>query len=167
MIPKETGAGISASTTTFAIGWAYQEQGHSFYCITFPLAPKAYNQNQAAYSNPSTLCYDVATGMWHERAYWNKVTGQFEPHRARCHAYIWDHHLVGDRENGTIYEQHLDYYDDAGDRIRREFTGPCLSSGMKKVFYNSFELGMEVAVGLGKIDSDLYGDDKDGVHYQP
>lgn len=166
IIPKQAGAGIDASGTTFALGWAYQEEGHSFYCITFPNPPKKYSQ-VTKQENKTAFLYDAATGFWHERAYWNPHTGLYEVPRQRCHAYIWDHHLVGDRENGTIYEQHLDYYDDAGDRIRRERTGPVVWSGGKQQFFSSFHLEMDVAVGLGVIDSDLYGPDMFGKEYKP
>lgn len=165
MIPQPTAPGITGATTTFAIGWTYQEEGHSFYCLLFPKAPGAWSQTADPYTNPTMLVYDCATNLWHERAWWNKANGKFEPPRQRCHAYIWDTHLVGDRENGKIYQQHLDYYDDDGDRIRRERIGTHLSAGMKQMFYRSFQLDMELAVGLGAIDSDLYGPDSTGTHY--
>lgn len=150
----------------FAICWAYQEEGHSFYCMTFPEAPaqlKAIGHHEAA---ATSFVYDAATGLWHERAWWNPATGAFELPRQRCHAYIWDHHFVGDRANGKVYEQHLELYDDDGYRIRRERTGPHLSFGMRQTFYHSFQLDMEVGVGLGAIDSDIYGPDADGVNYE-
>src|SRR5512146_956535 len=53
LIPKESGASITASTTTFAIGWTYQEEGHSFYCIILPQAPQKYRMTPEAYSNPT------------------------------------------------------------------------------------------------------------------
>jgi hypothetical protein len=165
--PRTAGVSVMASTTTFATGYAYQEEGHSFYCLLFPNAMNEMSQTIKDYAMPTMLVYDCATGLWHERAWWNPNLGRYEPPRQRCHAYVWDHHLVGDRDNGFIYEQHLDYYDDAGDRIRREVIGPNLSANGKTVFYNSFQLEMEVAVGLGVIDSLLYGPDAHGQMYQP
>jgi hypothetical protein len=165
--PNPSGYALTAASTTFAIGWAYQEEGHSFYCIIFPAPPHAVLNTADKYTNATMLCYDCATGMWHERAWWNKAMGRFEPPRQRCHAYVWDHHIVGDRENGKLYTQHLDWYDDNGDRIRRERIGMHLSNQMKQTYYRSFQLDMEVAVGLGVIDSSLYGPDKDGITYEP
>jgi hypothetical protein len=165
--PRSAGASVMESTTTFAAAYAYQEEGHSFYCLSFPNAMKEMSEAVKSYSNPTMFVYDCATGLWHERAWWNPAIGRYEPPRQRCHAYVWDHHIVGDRDNGNIYEQHLDYYDDAGYRIRRERIGPALSANGKTVFYNSLQLEMEVAVGLGVIDSDIYGDTAEGVHYQP
>ena len=167
MIPRPTGASVTAATTTFAIGWAYQEEGHGFYCIILPEAPKKFQTDPRKYKHSTMLVYDAATNLWHERAWWNAATGFFEPPRQRCHAYIWDHHLVGDRDSGHIYEQSLSYYDDAGDRIRRERTGVHVSTGMKQQFFSSFALDMEVAVGLGAIDSTLYGPDMFGKEYRP
>ena len=165
--PRAAGGSVMDSTTTFAVGWAYQEEGHSFYCLLFPNAMRDMSRSVKDYSNPTMFVYDCATGMWHERAWWNTALGRYEPPRQRCHGYMWDHHLVGDRDNGKIYEQHLDYYDDAGGPIRRERTGPSLSLNTKTMFFNSFILDMDVAVGLGKIDSDLYGKDQFGGEYRP
>jgi hypothetical protein len=163
--PRASGQSVLNATTTFAVGWAYQEEGHSFYCLLFPHAMQDVSRTVKDFTNPSMFVYDCATQSWHERAWWNKVLGRYEPPRQRCHGYMWDHHIVGDRENGKLYEQALDYYDDAGERIRRERVGVHLSNGMMQTFYNSFQLDMEVAVGLGVIDSDLYGPDMYGREY--
>jgi len=168
MIPQVDGLTIASSTTTFAIAWSYQEEGHSFYCVTFPNAPSSIDwEDKTYFSNPSMWVYDCATNMWHERAYWNAASGRYEPHRARCHGYMWDHHIVGDRDNGKLYEQHLNYYDDSGDRIRRERIGVHVTNGMKQLYFRSFQVDMDVAVGLGAIDSSLYGPDQNGVSYRP
>lgn len=169
MIPRP-GVGPQADTvtgaaTTFAIAWTYQEEGHSFYCLLLPTTPKTWSETNIEFTNPTMFVYDCATQLWHERAWWNKQKGCYEPPRARCHSYIWDHHFVGDRANGTVYEQSLSYLDDAGERIRRERTGVHLFQGGRQVFYNSFELHMEVAVGLGAVDSRLYGSDMYGRDY--
>jgi hypothetical protein len=163
--PRTAGASVMQSTTTFAAGYAYQEEGHSFYCLIFPNAMNEMSQAIKNYAQPTMLCYDCATGLWHERAWWNPALGRYEPPRQRCHAYVWDHHLVGDRSNGHIYEQHLDLYDDNGDKIRRERIGMPMSDKGQVIFYNSFQLEMEIGVGLGVIPSDLYGNDMHGTHY--
>lgn len=167
MVPQATGPSLTATTATFSIGWAYQEEGHSFWVNIFPKAPLELRAAGNQFTQPTALVYDVATGHWHERTWLNPGTGAFEPPRQRCHAYIWDHHLVGDRENGIIYEQLLDFYDDNGDKIRRERIGPQINDMRRRIFYRGFELEMEVAVGLGAIDTSIYGADADGQEYEP
>jgi hypothetical protein len=80
-----------------AIGYSYQQDGHSFYVLTFPTAN-------------ATWVFDVATGAWHERAYWDGV--QYRRHRSNCQANYAGQVLVGDWENGRIYVFDPDVYDD-------------------------------------------------------
>lgn len=89
-----------------AIGFTYQDEGHSFYWLTFPTGQK-------------TWVYDVATKGWHQRAYQNSQ-GLLQRHRANCYANFNGKHLVGDYANGKIYEMSLDFHDDDGDTIYRE-----------------------------------------------
>ena len=82
-----------------AVGWSYAEEGHSFYLLYVP-------------QSETTFCFDAATGLWHERSWWNNKTMGLEPHRGRCHCSAFGKHLVGDRETGTIYDMSLAYYTD-------------------------------------------------------
>jgi hypothetical protein len=82
-----------------AIGWAYQEEGHTFYVLYVPSAP-------------TTWCLDLATAQWHERALWDTNRLCWTPHVGRCHCYAFGKHLVGDRATGTIYEMSLNILDD-------------------------------------------------------
>lgn len=91
------------TTVSNAICWTYEEGGHAFYLIYLPAAE-------------TTLCYDVSTDLWHERSNWDDFLIRDVPHRGRCHAYAASfnggQHLVGDRENGAIYEMALSYSTD-------------------------------------------------------
>jgi len=75
---------------TDAIGWTFQMDGHTFYCLYLPDAPVQW-------------VYDVATQRWFEWAIWNPVTLRDEPWIARCHTFAFGQHLVGDRQSGAIY----------------------------------------------------------------
>lgn len=116
-----------------AIAYTYQENGHHFYVINFTGAE-------------TTWVYDSATNLWHERAYTND--GLFERHRANYHCFAYNKHVVGDYTNGQIYELDENNFTDFGEEIRRQRVAPHLTSGLKRVFYNSFQLDMEVGVGL-------------------
>lgn len=78
-----------------AVAWAYQQEGHSFYLLYLPEAD-------------TTWAYDVATGLWHERALWDDVYLRWRPHPGRCACFGFGRHLVGDRSSGAIYDMRLD-----------------------------------------------------------
>lgn len=114
-----------------AYAHGYQEQGHSFYQVTFP--------------NKATWVYDFATQMWHRRM--RLVKGVEEPHLARNHAYVFDKHLVGSRVDGTVYEQSLSHLDDAGAMVRRYRRSPHFA-GPHPLTVARFRLLCSTGVGL-------------------
>lgn len=89
-----------------AIGFIYQEEGHTFYMLSFP-------------TGNMTWVYDIATKMWHQRAYMD-ANGLLNRHRANCYAFFNGDHLVGDFQNGKIYRMDLDLTTDDGTPIYRE-----------------------------------------------
>jgi hypothetical protein len=72
------------------IAWSYQDRGHAFACFYIPSAE-------------TTWVFDAATQAWHERALWDPTALAWEPHLARCHAFAFDRHLVGDRQSPAVY----------------------------------------------------------------
>lgn len=74
---------------TDAIGFAFQDQGHSFWQIYFP-------------SGNATWVYDAATQMWSQRGQWNGST--YTAHPSQNHVFCFNKHLVGDNSTGNIYE---------------------------------------------------------------
>jgi hypothetical protein len=117
-----------------ARAWTYNEDGHQFYCLTVP-------------GTNTTWVYDVATSLWHERAYTDTV-GQQDRHRADNHALILSTHAVGDYENGNVYALDKGVYTDNSQLITRLRTATHIVSGMRRNFYNSFELLMVMGGGL-------------------
>lgn len=115
--------------------WSYQEDGHLFYVLNIPDAGR-------------TMVYDVATSAWHERAYRDPFTGVNGRHRASCHCYVPNVHLVGDYETGKIYRMSLDYYDDAGDAIKRQLVSPHVRADGGRLFYSELQLRFNTGVGL-------------------
>lgn len=115
--------------------WTYQEEGHVFLVIT-------------GANLETSLCYDVATGLWHERAYLNPATGRLEQHRATSSMYIFGKHLVLDRENGNIYQLSLDVFTDNADPIQRKRVYTHLIDELNPVRYSKLQIGFETGVGL-------------------
>jgi hypothetical protein len=113
-----------------AIGYCYQQQGHAFYVLTFPSADK-------------TWVYELGTGLWHER---NSIdsNGNLLRHRSNCFAYAYGVELVGDYQNGRIYNMTPDVYTDNGVAIPRIRTFPHVVEDGKRLRYDRFVADMEV-----------------------
>jgi hypothetical protein len=116
-----------------ARAWSYEDSGHVFYALNLPGAE-------------STWVYDVTTGFWHERCY--RDLWELERDRADWHCVAFGEHIVGDYEDGRIYALDLNYYTDSGTAIVRERTAPHVSSSGKNLVHKSFQLDLEVGVGL-------------------
>jgi len=118
-----------------AFAFAYQQEGHVFYVLTFPTAN-------------ATWVYDIATGEWHERAWRNPATGVLSRWRASCFCFSNGKHLVGDYENGKIYQLNLNTYTDNGDPILRLRATISNENLQTRLFYSSLQVDMETGVGL-------------------
>jgi hypothetical protein len=114
-----------------AIGYSYQQDGHSFYVLMFPTAQ-------------ATWVFDVATGLWHERAYWDGV--QYRRHRSNCQANFAGQVLVGDWENGRVYAFDPEVYDDSGATQRWLRSWRALPTGqnsLKRTAHHTLQLDVE------------------------
>lgn len=121
------------ATVSDAVAWTYQQDGHGFYVLSFPSADM-------------TFCYDVATQLWHQRA-WRDSSDTLHRHRVQCHAMFGGQHIGGDWESGTLYVLDLDTYTDDGAAIVREIVAPHIR-GEKRRFYSEAEVTLETGVGL-------------------
>lgn len=139
----------SYSTVADAVGYAYQDQGHSFWVLRFPTANK-------------TWVYDVSNGTWHERGNWNGST--FDAHHSNSHVYAFDKHLVGDPTSGVIYQMAIpvsnglggwkfatDSADNSGNNgtaIRRVRRSPYVGTAGKWMFFQCIEFEIEMGLAL-------------------
>lgn len=118
-----------------AFALTYQQEGHGFYVLTFPTAGK-------------TWCYDVATQLWHERAYSAPDTGIESQWRPSCHVMLGSQHLVGDCQDGRMYVLDLDYFTDDGDAILRLRATATQDQLQTRLFFHELHVDMEAGVGL-------------------
>jgi hypothetical protein len=119
-----------------AIGYTYQQDGHSFYVLIFPTAD-------------TTWVYDVATQAWHERA--GFVNGDFTRHRSNCQAFFGTKVMVGDYQNGNVYSFDLDDYSDNGSIqkwLRSWRALPTGQNNLKRTAHHSLQLDCESGTGL-------------------
>lgn len=87
-----------------AIGYIYQQGGHVFYVLTFPTGDQTWVYDLSLESDP--------TMAWHQRA-WTDTNGILHRHRGMSSAVINGLNVVGDWQNGTIYEQSQNYFVDS------------------------------------------------------
>jgi hypothetical protein len=122
-----------------AIAYTYQQDGHSFYVLTFPTVQK-------------TWVYDVTTQSWHERAGWSN--GEFVRYRPNCQVAFNSEVIVGDYENGNLYAYDLEVYSDNGAPqkwLRSWRPIPSGQNNLRRTAQHSLQLDCETGVGLSGI----------------
>ena len=117
-----------------AIGYCYQQGGHPFYVLTFPTANK-------------TWCFDMSTGMWHQRAYL-EANGTLSRHRGACHSFNQGRNLVGDYATGQVYMLDPNAHTDNGNPLLCIRSFPHLGANGKRAMFRQFVADMEVGNGL-------------------
>jgi hypothetical protein len=122
---------------TLSDAWAmsYQQEGHSFFVLSFPTDGK-------------TWVFDSATQLWHERGYRDTTTGEIGQWRGAGHCMLGGLHIVGDYADGRIYVLDLDYYLDDTDPIVRLRASQTQAQLQNRLFFNSLQVDMETGVGL-------------------
>ena len=127
-----------------AIAWTYQLEGHECYVISFP-------------SLDITWVYDVVTQMWHKWL-WCDNTNTYHRHRGNCSAVFQGLVLVGDWQNGNIYELDPTNYTDNGQNIRRVRRAPHLTTDLQRQYFDEFQIQFQPGVGTtGLSDSGATG----------
>jgi hypothetical protein len=120
-----------------ALAYTYQQEGHAFYVLTFPSAS-------------ATWVYDVATQAWHERAAFEG--GVFTRHRSNCQCNFGGVTIVGDYENGNIYELDLNTYIDnlTPQKWLRSWRAlPTGQNNLKRTAHHSLQLDCETGAAFG------------------
>lgn len=130
-IQKRIDAGADMSK---AIAYTYQDGGHSFYCLNVP-------------GLDTTLCYDVRSGKWHDRAEF--VNGSYAPHRAKWHAYCYGKHILG-ADDGKLYAFNPTRNNNAGDILVRDRISPHYAQESDKpITFGPFNLICTIGKGPG------------------
>lgn len=140
-----------------AFAYAYRQEGHTFYVITFP---NARTVESAAVG--VTWVYDTTTGIWHERQ--SKDTTKptqpsFTRHRGNTYMFLDGKNMVGDFESGKVYTLDLDVYTDAGDEIRRKRVSENIDQDGRLFSTYNLDIQMNTGVGLvsGQGSDPLFG----------
>ena len=116
-----------------AVAYTYQLEGHEFYVVTFP-------------SINLTWVYDITTQAWHKWLSWDG--SQYNRHRSNCGAIFNNVYLVGDYQNGKIYQLDNAVYTDNGDTIRRLRRAPHLVTDLQRQYFAELQIQFQPGVGL-------------------
>jgi hypothetical protein len=116
-----------------AIAWTYQLEGHEVYVVSFPTIN-------------ITWAYDATSQMWHKWLYCDN-TNTYSRHRGNCSASFQGLVLVGDYENGVLYELDPNNYTDNGQNIRRLRRCPHLVSDLQREFFDELQIQFQPGVG--------------------
>lgn len=128
-----------------AIAWTYQLEGHEVYVVTFPTLNL-------------TWAYDIASGMWHKWLY-TANDNTYQRHRGNCCAVFQGMVLVGDYENGRIYELDKKNYTDNGQNVRRLRRAPHLVTDFQRQYFDELQIQFQPGVGttgLSQPTGDIY-----------
>jgi hypothetical protein len=117
-----------------AIAWTYQLEGHECYVVSFP-------------SLELTWAYDLASGMWHKWLY-TENNGTYTRHRGNCCAVFQGLVLVGDYEDGSIYQIDKNNYTDNGQHTRRLRRAPHLVADFQRQYFDELQIQFQPGVGL-------------------
>ena len=124
-----------------AIAWTYQLEGHEVYVVSFPTLEL-------------TWAFDLASGMWHKWLYTNN-DGTYTRHRGNCCAVFQGLVLVGDYQDGSIYEIDKNNYTDNGQYTRRLRRAPHLVADFQRQYFDELQIQFQPGVGLTGITTPL------------
>ena len=117
-----------------AVAWTYQLEGHECYVVSFPTLDL-------------TWVYDMATNMWHKWL-WVDNTNAYHRHRGNCAALFQGKVMVGDWENGQIYQLDPTNYTDNGHTIRRLRRAPHIVTDLQRQYLQELQIQFQPGVGL-------------------
>lgn len=149
------------NTVSDCIGFAYQQEGHTFVVFSFP-------------SQNVTWVYDETMQLWHQRA-WTDNNGVLNRHRMNLGCNAYNTNIVGDWQNGNLYKLNLTTYTDNVDGLGENTDGsypisrirsfPAMINEGKRVTFKNFTADMEVGTStypstLPPMVSLRYSDDR-------
>ena len=126
-----------------AVAYTYQLEGHECYVVSFPTIDL-------------TWVYDTSTQMWHK---WLWVDDQniYHRHRSNCGALFQGLFLVGDWQNGQIYQLDPTNFTDNGQTIRRLRRAPHIVTDLQRQYLEELQIQFQPGVGTTGLSSSTQG----------
>ena len=124
-----------------AVSYTYQLEGHEVFVISFPTLD-------------ITWAYDFTTQLWHKWL-WVDSLNVYHRHRSNCSATFQNLVLVGDWQNGQIYQLDPNNYTDNGGTIRRMRRCPHLTTDLQRQFFEELQIQFQPGIGLSGITTPI------------
>ena len=121
--------------TDDAVAFIYTQEGHKFYCLTFPTAKK-------------TWVYDLTTELWHERGSFNSAQTEVQEWGCQYQAFFAGLNIVNGRRNGKLYFLDLDTYTEDGVPIVSEAISATQFDNYNYQTFARLSLVMDFGVGV-------------------
>lgn len=119
------------TTLSDAIGWAYNWDGDTIYCLTFPTESKTFE-------------YSLASNTWTER-----VSNGITRHKGNGIGYLEGAgHIVGSYNSGRFWKYNASTYTEDGVALERYRVTQFIHQNMNILTYDEFAIDMETGVGL-------------------
>lgn len=131
--------------TDDCVAYTYQEDTHEFAVFNFPTADRTWVYDA---SMPPELA-------WHRRLSYDPYSGQFHRHRSNCYMNFAGMRIVGDYQNGAIYQLTRSVQNDAGWPLYGRRRAPMIwdKETRGRVFMSSLQIdfapGQGASSGLG------------------
>lgn len=143
--PAVSNAIAELTTVSDAIGYVYQEGTHEFYVLNFPTADTTWVYD-------ATMPPELA---WTQRLSYDPYAQAFHRHRSNCYMDFAGMRIVGDYQNGSLYQMTRNAYSDAGWPILARRRSPYIwnKETRERVFMSSLQIdfspGQGTSSGLG------------------
>lgn len=137
--PAVSNAIAQYTRTSDAIAYTYEEGAHSFYVLLFPSA-------DATWVYDATLPPHLA---WHQRLSYDPYARAYHRHRSNCFMNFAGMRIVGDYQNGALYQLTRNAHTDAGWPIKARRRSPYIwnKENRERVFMSSLQV--DFAPGQG------------------
>ena len=122
-----------------AIAWTYQLEGHEVYVVSFPTLDL-------------TWAYDTASQMWHKWL-WVDNNNVYHRHRGNCATTFQGMVLVGDWQNGQVYQLDPTNFTDNGQNIRRVRRAPHIVTDLQRQYLEELQIQFQPGVGFTGLSS--------------
>jgi len=135
--PAVSNAFSQYAVTSDAVAYTYEDGGHSFYVLTFPTADV-------------TWCYDASVPAelaWTQRLSYDPYAQSYHRHRGNCYMNFAGMRIVGDYQNGALYQLTRAAYTDAGWPILARRRSPYVWDKSNRARFTMSMLQLEFAPG--------------------
>lgn len=125
-----------------ALAYAYEEEGHLFYVLTLPTADSTWVYDLTVSANVGKPC-------WHQRLSYDPGAGRFHRHWGNCFANFQNLRVIGDYQNGLLYQMSRLFFTDNGTPLKAQRRSKHVWSKADRERVSQSSLQVEFTPGVG------------------